>query len=209
MRQGAEKMREMEEILAGAGQFSEQFDLTLGDVMIEDADGDGPPENPDDIPKPPVPKPKPSAFPSIDGEETVDEFVNRYKKALLNKRSQFRTIHEQWQSNPPKTGQCLVLHTSYCFFSGALITFGPHPSNHFLKDYSGFTFSNHLVRDEWTALQATDRDYILHLAIFFTLKTRSLKLKGSKMAHVFLANFVAIKVSSLRSSKRFVTKLRQ
>lgn len=116
MRQGAEKMREMEEILAGAGQFSEQFDLTLGDVMIEDADGDGPPENPDDIPKPPVPKRKPSAFPSIDGEETVDEFVNRYKKALLNKRSQFRTIHEQWQSNPPKTGQCLVLHTSYCFF---------------------------------------------------------------------------------------------
>lgn len=119
MRQGAEKLREMEEILAGAGQFNEQFDLTLGDVMIEDDPGNGP-EDPDNQnpgggggggPKPPK-----NPYPSIDGEETVDEFVSRYKKALLNKRSQFRAIHEQWQANPPKTGQCLVLHILYCFF---------------------------------------------------------------------------------------------
>ena len=111
MRQGAEKLREMEQILAGAGQFNEQFDLTLGDVMIDDGEPEADPADPEG-PAPPPKLPK-NPFPSIDGDESVEDFVSRYKKALLNRRSQFRGCHEQWMANPPKTGQCLVL---YFFF---------------------------------------------------------------------------------------------
>ena len=86
----------------GSGLFNDQFNLGIGDVFEVSGD-EG-----DDETRPPPPKSKPCAFPTIEGEETTAEFVAKYKRALLNRRQVFRENHERWESEKPATGRRLV-----------------------------------------------------------------------------------------------------
>ena len=100
LRQGSEKLKELEELMAGSGLFNENFSLGLGDVMEvsdnEDNDGSGGPG--------PAPKPKANAFPPVDGKETAAEFVAKYKRAALNRRQVFRENQVKWNEEKPNTG---------------------------------------------------------------------------------------------------------
>jgi|Cyp1metagenome_2_1107374.scaffolds.fasta_scaffold22817_9 hypothetical protein len=89
--------------MSGVGAFSEGFDLGLGDLMeIEDGGGD------DSTETPAKPKGKKSdPFPSIEGDEPLQEFVSKYKKACLNRKTMFRELHEKWQALQSQTGKNL------------------------------------------------------------------------------------------------------
>ena len=113
-RHGEEKLREIEEIMAGVGDFNQSFDLTIGDLVVEDEDeeGAGPKPVPDDLPKKKVTQ---SPFPSVDGDETMEQFIAKYKRTILSRRATFRTLHEQWAEAKPVTGKCLI-STWHIFF---------------------------------------------------------------------------------------------
>ena len=100
LRQGSEKLKELEEIMTDSGLFSEGFSLDLGDILEIDSD-DTPPEQPEHK------KPPKNVFPSIDGAETVAEFVQKYKKACLSRRTAFKDLDERWTQAKPTSGQTL------------------------------------------------------------------------------------------------------
>ena len=104
--QGEEKLREIEEIMNGAGAFNENFDLTIGDIMVDEDDDDGSAPPPEGEPTKP-PKKVANPFPNVDGEETMEQFVGKYKKTMLSRRGVFRTLHDQWTAANPPTGKCL------------------------------------------------------------------------------------------------------
>lgn len=96
--------------MEGVGDFSENFDLGLGDFMTADDGGGG--GGPD--PQVPQPKPKKSEpFPSIEGNETLQEFITKYKKAVLNRRSVFRDLQERWTAAGLDEKKKLVCFETY------------------------------------------------------------------------------------------------
>ena len=109
LREGSEKLRELEEIMGGSGTFSENFTLGLGDLLeIEDdqetqvpearAGGNGGRG---------VAKKKADPFPAIDGEETAEAYVDKYKKACLSRRGVFRDLVNKWEEAQIKGGKSL------------------------------------------------------------------------------------------------------
>lgn len=101
LRQGGERLKELEEIMENTGLFNDQFSLGLGDVMEEVVDQPDTPQEQDKTKK------KSVAFPPIEGSETAPEFVAKYKKACLNRRALFKDISDKWQAAKPSTGQSL------------------------------------------------------------------------------------------------------
>lgn len=46
-------------------------------------------------------------FPSLEGQETVAQFVGKYKKACLSRRATFNELVQKWAEQKPATGQTL------------------------------------------------------------------------------------------------------
>lgn len=93
--------------MQGMGLFSEEFSVGLGDLLeIDDGDGSKPSGNPNgDIPQAPQPKAKSNPFPALEGTESASEYVAKYKKALLNRRTVFKEVLEKWEKANPTTGK--------------------------------------------------------------------------------------------------------
>lgn len=118
IRQGQEKLKELEELMNGAGVFNESFDVGIGDFIDHDVEGQ--PSVPNG-PRPigngdggdgdenaiPNAKPKKEAFPSIDGPGSCAELVSKYKKAILSRQSAWRDLNEKWIAAAPKSGSLL------------------------------------------------------------------------------------------------------
>ena len=50
-----------------------------------------------------------SPFPELEGEETASDFVAKYKKQCLVKKTQYRELQEKFDAEKPLTGKTLVL----------------------------------------------------------------------------------------------------
>ena len=120
LRQGHEKLRELEEIMSGQGIFNEDFSLGLGDFLeIPDGDGNGgngspgnggePPALPNQIPDE-TKKTKQEPFPTLESGLKASELVSRYKKSLLSRQAAFKDIHQKWLESSPPTGKMLAFH---------------------------------------------------------------------------------------------------
>lgn len=75
--QGDEKMQELIQEMQDMGVFDSEF--TLGDLMVDDEEGE-PQQVKED-------KKKIAEYPSVEGSESVAEYLGQYKKALLGKKS--------------------------------------------------------------------------------------------------------------------------
>ena len=118
LRQGHEKLRELEELMTGAGYFSEDFDvhaglgLGLGDLLDAEGEGGGglPIANQNEVgggggqPKKEVKE----KFPAIDGNLSAAKLVDTYKKSLLSQQRAYKELAEKWAETSPKTGKKLV-----------------------------------------------------------------------------------------------------
>lgn len=114
LRQGNQKLRELEEILEGLGSFKENF--TLGDAFevtddaVEEGGGNGPGTPlPEEGPGT-GPKKKSVPFPDIEGDESVQDFLTKYKRGLLGRRSAYKDILQKWTDASPTTGAYLGFH---------------------------------------------------------------------------------------------------
>ena len=107
-REGSEKLRELEEIMHGSGAFTENFTLGLGDLMeIEDENNTGvPAPGGDGDSGKPINKRKADPFPTVEGSESCGDFVNKYKKACLNRRAVFKELVDKWETAKVKGGKC-------------------------------------------------------------------------------------------------------
>ena len=70
------------------GTFNENFDMSLGigDLMLEDEE-----DRPEGKPKPKVV----GALPELEGEETVADYLAKFKRACLGKKQQHRDLLEK------------------------------------------------------------------------------------------------------------------
>lgn len=95
-------------LLRLTGCFTEDFDLSLGDCLdLSDAE-DEPKEAKDVKDGKPAKKCKGSGLPALEGSETVDAFVAKYKKTLLNKRSLLKEAKERLEKEQCATHRFLV-----------------------------------------------------------------------------------------------------
>lgn len=53
-------------------------------------------------------KKKAQPFPDLEGEESTADFVSKYKKQCLLRKTQFREMQEKFDSEKPVSGQTLV-----------------------------------------------------------------------------------------------------
>ncbi|CAE7257020.1 unnamed protein product, partial [Symbiodinium necroappetens] len=106
--QGTERLQELEQLMQETGFaahdlqeylsqccFTEEFDLSLGDCLdLSDSEDEPNKEgkNPDGKPSK---KCKGSGLPPLEGSESVEAFVAKYKKTLLNKRSLLKEAKER------------------------------------------------------------------------------------------------------------------
>ena len=90
-----------------AGCFTGDFDLSLGDCLDltdnEDDDKDG-----KDGKEANGKKVKGSGLPPLDGSESVDTFVSKYKKTLLNKRGLLKEAKERLEKEACTTHRLLT-----------------------------------------------------------------------------------------------------
>ena len=52
-------------------------------------------------------KKKAVAFPSLEGEETVEEFVGKYKRQCISRKSLYRELLERFETEKPVSGKTL------------------------------------------------------------------------------------------------------
>ena len=125
-RQGHEKLRELEELMNGAGLFTEDFDIKagmgLGDLLdVEEPapiegeanpNGDGGDEK--------GKKPPKDKFPPIDGQLSAAKLVDQYKKTILTQQRAFKELSDKWDAAAPSTGKTLLfcLVEKQCVFLG-------------------------------------------------------------------------------------------
>ncbi|CAE7941262.1 unnamed protein product, partial [Symbiodinium necroappetens] len=88
--QGSEKLRALEEVMESSGFFRENFDIHTGIGDAVDLS-----DHEDDDNKKSTAKGRDKGLPDIDGPDTLKEFLNKYKKSLLNRRSAFKEVVER------------------------------------------------------------------------------------------------------------------
>ena len=54
-----------------------------------------------------VPKPKPKPFPEIEGSESVQDFVAKYKRACLSRKAVHKEVQDKVIAEKPSTGKIL------------------------------------------------------------------------------------------------------
>ncbi|CAE7515481.1 unnamed protein product [Symbiodinium sp. CCMP2592] len=109
--QGTERLQELEQLMEETGCFTGDFDLSLGDCLDltdneedEQNGKDGKGGGQDGNSK----KAKGSGLPPLDGSESVDTFVSKYKKTLLNKRGLLKEAKERLEKEACTTHRLLT-----------------------------------------------------------------------------------------------------
>ena len=99
------------------GTFNENFDMSLGigDLMLEDEE-----DRPEGKPKPKVV----GALPELEGEETVADYLAKFKRACLGKKQQHRDLLEKLMAEKVSGHElltCIIVvsytHTVYIYIS--------------------------------------------------------------------------------------------
>ena len=99
------------------GTFNENFDMSLGigDLMLEDEE-----DRPEGKPKPKVV----GALPELEGEETVADYLAKFKRACLGKKQQHRDLLEKLVAEKVSGHElltCIIVvsytHTVYIYIS--------------------------------------------------------------------------------------------
>ena len=97
------------------GTFNENFDMSLGigDLMLEDEE-----DRPEGKPKPKVV----GALPELEGEETVADYLAKFKRACLGKKQQHRDLLEKLMAEKVSGHElltCIIVvsytHTVYIY----------------------------------------------------------------------------------------------
>ena len=78
------------------GTFDESFDMSLGvgDLMLEDED--------DKVPEGNTKKKNPASLPELDGEESLGDYLSRFKRACLSKKTVLRDVEERLREDQVK-----------------------------------------------------------------------------------------------------------
>ena len=96
-----EKLQELQQELSDMGLFSSDFEL--GDVL-QDLDNDG---NEDEVNKNAVRK-KVSEWPTIEGDESVAEYLGQYRRAVLSRKALLKNGKERLEKEGGKGYECLA-----------------------------------------------------------------------------------------------------
>ena len=119
MRQGQEKLRELEELMEEAGFFNDQFQLGCGD-SFEISDDESVPDSKAAQNKKGGNRTaaKAAALPMIvEGEKDLAGAVAKYKMALLNKRTVLKEVKDRLEAEQCTTCKPLVtLHINTVLF---------------------------------------------------------------------------------------------
>ena len=92
-----------------AGCFTDEFDISLGDCLdLSDSDYETHKNGKDGSGDKPNKKCKGPGLPPLDGSETVEAFVAKYKKTLLNKRTLLKEAKERLEKEECATHRTLV-----------------------------------------------------------------------------------------------------
>ena len=121
MRQGQEKLRELEELMEEAGFFNDQFQLGCGD-SFEISDDETVPDS-----KAAAPKKnkggnrtaaKAAGLPLIvEGEKDLPGTLGKYKKAMLNKRTVLKEVKDRLEEEQCTSCKPLdILHINIVLF---------------------------------------------------------------------------------------------
>ena len=84
---GDERLKELEQEMKDHGVFDTDFNL--GDLLEEEDEKNG------DDPKLPQKKVKMVEFPSVEGEESIVEYIGQYKKACLSRKALLKNTRER------------------------------------------------------------------------------------------------------------------
>lgn len=94
--QGDEKMKELESELQQVGLYDSDF--SLGDILDEPEEEQKPETNL---------KKKLPEFPTVEGEESVAEYVGQYKKACISKKALLKATKERLEKDQAKNYESL------------------------------------------------------------------------------------------------------
>ncbi|CAE7446074.1 unnamed protein product [Symbiodinium necroappetens] len=90
-----EKLQELQQEMAQMGLLSSDFEL--GDIM-EELEG----ESTTDQPKPPATKKRLAEYPAVEGEETIQEYLGQYRRAVLSRKALLKCARERLEKDGAK-----------------------------------------------------------------------------------------------------------
>ena len=90
-----EKLQELQQEMAQMGLLSSDFEL--GDIM-EELEG----ESTTDQPKPAANKKRLAEYPAVEGEETIQEYLGQYRRAVLSRKALLKCARERLEKDGAK-----------------------------------------------------------------------------------------------------------
>lgn len=116
---GDEKIKELESEMREIGLYDTDF--SLGDILLEEAEEEGENNKPGGETRK---KKKLDDFPSVEGEESLVEYIGQYKKACLNRKALLKSSKERLEKDNAKDYQTFGCTATYSnFFWGVARTF--------------------------------------------------------------------------------------
>lgn len=91
---GDEKIKELESEMREIGLYDTDF--SLGDILLEEAEEEGENNKPGGETRK---KKKLDDFPSVEGEESLVEYIGQYKKACLNRKALLKSSKERLEKD--------------------------------------------------------------------------------------------------------------
>ena len=95
-----EKLQELQQEMAQMGLLSSDFEL--GDIM-EELDGETSTET-----KPPTAKKRLAEYPAVEGEETIQEYLGQYRRAVLSRKALLKGARERLEKEGAKGHELLA-----------------------------------------------------------------------------------------------------
>ena len=104
-----EKLQELQQEMAQMGLLSSDFEL--GD-LVEELDGEG---NPDSSKPQPAAKKRLAEYPPVEGEESVQEYLGQYRRAILSRKALLKGARERLEKEGSKGHELLA--STVCLLS--------------------------------------------------------------------------------------------
>lgn len=143
---GDEKIKELESEMREIGLYDTDF--SLGDILLEEAEEEGENGKPGGETRK---KKKLDDFPSVEGEESLVEYIGQYKKACLNRKALLKSSKERLEKDNAKDYQTFGCTATYSnFFWGWLGLLLKNCGHQTLDVYlppSSMLFASHLRND--------------------------------------------------------------